>query len=142
MKLAARTFVLLLIVASFADAQTRTALPKTLESLRSSLKLPAVGGVLFDSAKIGEVAVTGVRKLGDPTPVTMSDLWHVGSITKSFTSTLAGEFVERGQLSWSATLGELLGTERNRRFAAFTFAQVLSLSCGDSTQPFSGGHPC
>ena len=97
-------------------AQTSTALVTKLESLRTSQNLPAVGGVMFDSARIGEVSVTGVRRLGDATPVTASDLWHIGSITKSFTSALAGLLVERGQLSWSSTLGDLFGVARAKKF--------------------------
>ena len=60
--------------------------------VRSSGGMPALGAVLFSSTMIGEVVVRAVRKHGDPTPVTANDLWHIGSLTKAFTSTLAGRF--------------------------------------------------
>jgi hypothetical protein len=75
-----------------------------------------MAAVTFTSATVGEVAVTGVRKVGAPTPASRSDLWHVGSITKSYTSALVGKFVEQGKLSWSITLGELVGVGRAGKF--------------------------
>ena len=134
MKLLAVTAVLLCLFAPL-KAQTPTSLAARLETLRTTSNLPAVGGVMFDSAKIGEVSVTGVRRLGDPTPATATDLWHIGSITKSFTSTLAGKFVERGQISWSSTVGDLIGMDRAKKFAPATLAQVLSHRAGLPANP-------
>ena len=134
MKLLAVTAVLLCLFAPL-KAQTPTSLAARLETLRTTSNLPAVGGVKFDSAKIGEVSVTGVRRLGDPTPATATDLWHIGSITKSFTSTLAGKFVERGQISWSATVSDLIGMDRAKKFAPATLAQVLSHRAGLPANP-------
>jgi CubicO group peptidase (beta-lactamase class C family) len=134
MKFVAVIAALLLVLGS-PKAQIPTSFATKLETLRANSNLPAVGGVMFDSARIGTVSVTGVRKLGDPTPATAADLWHIGSITKSFTSTLAGRFVERGQLSWSATLGDLIGTDRSKKFAHATLAQVLSHRAGIPPNP-------
>jgi CubicO group peptidase (beta-lactamase class C family) len=61
--------------------------------------------------------------------VTPDDLWHIGSITKSFTSLLKSRFVERGQMSWTSTLGDLLGP-RAGRFAPVTLSQLLSHRAG------------
>ena len=47
-----------------------------------------------------EIAVSGVRKRGDTTPVTKDDLWHLGSDTKAMTATLAGVFVAEKRLAW------------------------------------------
>jgi D-alanyl-D-alanine carboxypeptidase len=105
-------------------------LGQRLDQIRAAANIPAIGAVTFSSVTIDPVVVTGVRKLGDATPTTSNDLWHIGSLTKSFTSTLIGRQVERGELAWTATLGELLGAERAKKFAPVTLAQVLSHRAG------------
>lgn len=74
---------------------------------------PAVPGAVVgwitedDSAR----AVAGVRRAGAAEPVTEDDLWHIGSLTKSMTATLAARMVEAGLIGWDTTAGELLGAE-------------------------------
>jgi len=100
-----------------------------LETLRTQATLPAVAGATFTSAEVSVVNATGVRRLGDDTPVTPGDLWHIGSITKSFTSLLVAKYVERGEMSWTSTLGDLLGP-RAGKFAPVTLSQLLSHRAG------------
>ncbi len=101
-----------------------------LTALRETAKLPAVAGALFTSAQVVQQSAIGVRRLGADTPVTLSDRWHIGSLTKSFTATLVAKFVERGDLKWTQTLGELLGADRARAYAGVTVEQVLSHRAG------------
>ena len=101
-----------------------------LETLRNEAHLPAVSGATFSSTAISDVAAIGVRKLGDDTPVSAGDLWHIGSITKSFTSLLIAKRVERGEMSWTTTLGELVGTSRAGKFAPVSLSQLLSHRAG------------
>ena len=115
---------------SLATRAQSPTLASRLDALRTSAKVPAVGGAVFQSGRMLEMAVVGVRKQGDPTPVTVGDLWHIGSLTKSFTSALVGLAVERGQFTWTTTLGELLGAERARKFAPATVENVLSHRAG------------
>jgi CubicO group peptidase (beta-lactamase class C family) len=89
-----------------------------------------VAGATFSSSSVSEVTAIGVRRLGDETPVTPGDLWHIGSITKSFTSLLIAKHVERGEMSWTSTLGELLGASRAGKFAPVTLSQLLSHRAG------------
>jgi CubicO group peptidase (beta-lactamase class C family) len=105
-----------------------------LEALRTASSLPAVGGARFTSAGITEVAVTGLRKVGDTTRVTAADLWHIGSITKSFTALLVGRFVERGDLAWTTTLRELIG-DRAGAYGEVTLAHLLSHRAGLAAAP-------
>lgn len=77
----------------------QSTLATRLEAVRVAANLPAIGGATFRSSGVVEIAASGVRRLGDKTEVTTGDLWHVGSITKSFTSALVGKFVERKELS-------------------------------------------
>lgn len=74
--------------------------------------------------------MAGGRKLGDDTRVTTADLWHIGSVTKTFTSTLVARFVERGDLGWESTLGDLPGQERA---AAWEAVRVVDTRRGAAT---------
>ena len=129
-----------LTLASFIHAQpTLPQLAEKVVALRTSSNVPAVGGAMFDSSAVGMVVVSGVRKLGDPTEVTPADLWHIGSITKSFTSTLIARRVERGELKLEATLGELLGPSRAQKYAGATLENVLSHRAGLPPNPVGPG---
>jgi CubicO group peptidase (beta-lactamase class C family) len=101
-----------------------------LEALRTEAKLPAVAGATFSSSAISAVTAIGVRRQGDDTAVTTGDLWHIGSITKSFTSLLIARHVERGEMAWTSTLGDLLGASRAGKFAPVTLSQLLSHRAG------------
>lgn len=105
-----------------------------LEALRTASSLPAVGGARFTSAGITELVVSGQRKVGDTTLVTAADLWHIGSITKSFTALLVGRFVERGDLAWTTTLRELIG-DRAGAYGEVTLAHLLSHRAGLAAAP-------
>ena len=108
----------------------QTSLAARLEAVRKAADLPAIAGASFRSTGVLEVAATGVRRLGDPVEVTTGDLWHIGSITKSFTSTLIGKSVERKELAWTSTLGEVLGAQRAGKFATVTLIDLLSHRAG------------
>ena len=111
-------------------APARSALEARLVELRQTAKLPAVTGVVFTSGHVLEQAAAGGRKIGADAAVTIADRWHIGSITKSFTATLVGKFVERGELKWTQTLGELLGKERAREYAPVTIENLLTHRSG------------
>jgi hypothetical protein len=78
------------------------------EAICSKHGVPAVTGGLISTDGLQYSAAAGVRKAGGRTPVTTSDLWHLGSITKSLTATLVATFVMENQLKWDAKLGDLL----------------------------------
>ena len=79
-----------------------------LSEVVSKSELPAMAAAAFNSEGLLAVGVAGVRKLGADTPVEREDLWHIGSLTKSFTSTLVGLMVDREELEWDTPLIELL----------------------------------
>ena len=124
------TFCLGLTVAGQSPATPIPTLTARLEILRTEAKLPAVAGATFSSTAVSDVTAIGVRRLGDATQVAPGDLWHIGSITKSFTSLLIARHVERGEMTWTSTLGELLGASRTGKFAPVTLSQLLSHRAG------------
>jgi CubicO group peptidase (beta-lactamase class C family) len=110
--------------------QARPSLASRLESMRASGQLPAVAAIVFRSAAILEQDAVGVRQLGSDAAVTTGDRWHIGSITKSFTATLAARAVDRGEFGWTSTLGDLLGAERAGAYAPVTVVQLLGHRAG------------
>ncbi len=80
-----------------------------LETLRARYELPALAALLLQNDAITYQGAVGVRKLGDPTPVKMTDPFHMGSDTKAMTATLCGLLVEKNKLSWKSTIGDVLG---------------------------------
>lgn len=92
-------------------------------------RLPAIAGARFTAESLTEVVATGVRKRGADQRVTPDDLWHIGSITKSFTSMLTARMVERGDLTWSTTLAELIGAGAGQ-YGPVTVAHLLSHRSG------------
>ncbi|MEX3016450.1 serine hydrolase domain-containing protein [Gymnodinialimonas hymeniacidonis] len=54
-------------------------------------------------------AVAGTRLVDGSDMAALSDVWHVGSLTKSMTATLAARLVADGLIQWDSTIGEVLG---------------------------------
>ncbi|MBL4626579.1 MAG: beta-lactamase family protein [Roseicyclus sp.] len=61
------------------------------------------------TADILDFSVAGERVIEGGDPALLADVWHVGSLTKSMTATLAARMVAAGQIRWNATVGEVLG---------------------------------
>jgi CubicO group peptidase (beta-lactamase class C family) len=75
-----------------------------LQSAHNTHHIPAMGAAVVRSNGLIAMGVVGWRKLGDATPVTVDDQWHLGSNTKSMTATLAARLIERGVLHWDSTV--------------------------------------
>ncbi len=86
-------------------------------------------GVALSWARHGEephIGVAGVRAEGGDEAVQPSDLFHIGSLTKSITATALGALVEQGMLSWSDRLRDLLpDMEMNEVFAEAELHQLM-----------------
>ena len=80
----------------------------SLETIRRQYNLPGLAAAIVKNGAITERAAIGVRRAGDTTKVSIDDKWHVGSITKSMTATVAARLVDKGRLQWSTTVAEAL----------------------------------
>ena len=70
-----------------------------LELIRRRNDLPALAAAAVQGGRIVELGATGVKEMGDPTQVTEDDsCWHIGSCTKSMTSTIAAMLIDQGYL--------------------------------------------
>lgn len=90
--------------------------PEALTQTRLAALRAAAGAPAFAAAAANRDGrrvsfADGVRAIGRPEPVTTSDTWHLGSITKSMTSTLVARAAEVGVISWADTVGAVLGAE-------------------------------
>lgn len=75
----------------------------------------------------------GLRAVGRTEQVTTNDKWHIGSITKSMTSTLVARCAEAGAVSWDDTVGGVLGSaipDMRAEYRDVTFRHLLSHRSG------------
>lgn len=94
---------------------------------------PAIAAFTIYDGEIIELAAEGLRSADDVAEVTERDLWHIGSITKSMTATLAAFLVDDGLITWDTTIGEVFPEwsdqilEQNQ---AIEFQQLLTHTSG------------
>jgi CubicO group peptidase (beta-lactamase class C family) len=108
-------------------------LSEALGVVRAAHDLPALAGVMVHEGRVVEMAAVGVRAEGAPEPVTDGDLWHIGSLTKAMTATVAARLVERGAVTWSTTVSQALpGLAQDMRpeYAGVTLTELLSHTSG------------
>jgi CubicO group peptidase (beta-lactamase class C family) len=82
-------------------------LSPTFEAIRRHLELPAMGAIVVTGDRIIGRGVCGVRRMGEPGAVAADPHWQLGSITKTFTATLAAMLIERGKLTFDTTLRQV-----------------------------------
>ncbi len=111
---------------------------QTLEEIRKKHDLPALATVVVKDGAICERLAVGVRKLGDPTPVTTNDVFHIGSCTKSMTATLAAMLIEQGKLKWDTTIADVFPEwkgKMNPQYETVTVEQLLRHRGGVPGEP-------
>lgn len=97
-----------------AWAQPQDDLTELLAPIAQQYNLPALAAAFARDGNLVGIGATGVRKRGSTELAQTSDLFHIGSNTKSMTATLLGLLVEDGTLTWQTTIADvfpdLLGT--------------------------------
>lgn len=106
-------------------------LTELLTPLLSEHDVPSLAAAVVFGSDIRAAGAVGVRKRGDPTPVTLGDKYHIGSCAKAMTAALAGVLVERGVLGWKTRLSEVFrDTEIHPGYQNVTLEQLLSHTAG------------
>lgn len=82
-------------------------LDQIVEYIADRYYLPAIAAVVIHGDTVIESSAVGLRSIESSQPVTQLDKWHIGSITKSMTSTLTARLIQQGFLSWETTLAEV-----------------------------------
>lgn len=138
--------VCFVVLTAVLQGQDKTVAPqRELEDLRALIApirkqhdMPALGACVIVKGKVVALGVDGVRKVGNETPVTTKDRWHLGSCTKAMTATLIAQQVAKGKLKWTTTLGEALPELTKRMHEGsrkITIEQLLRHRSGLPGQP-------
>lgn len=91
-----------------SEAQPSSSLATPIEEATIAGTVPGMAVLEVRNGRVISERVAGVREAGTQDRIRAGDPWHLGSIGKTLTATLVARLVERGDLSWSATLEELL----------------------------------
>ena len=108
-------------------------LRELVEWARASQRMPAMGVVLVRNGQIAEKAAVGLRSSNAAVAVADTDRWHLGSLTKAMTATLAALLVEQGVISWDSTVLEVwpeFSSSIHAGFRGATLRQLLSHTSG------------
>jgi len=102
---------------------------QAIEAIRKWHDLPALAVAVMNDGRICDRVAVGIRKLGDPTPVTTNDMFHIGSATKSMTATLTAMLIEEGKLRWNTTIADVfpeLKGRMDKQYEAVTVERLLT----------------
>jgi CubicO group peptidase (beta-lactamase class C family) len=110
----------------FAHSLQAGDLAPILQPILVKSKLPSIAAAVVIGDKIESTGATGVRKLGEPTPVTVNDKYHLGSCTKTMTAALTAMLVKEGLLTWQTTIGEVLKGGVHKEFKDVSIEQLLA----------------
>jgi CubicO group peptidase (beta-lactamase class C family) len=108
-------------------------LPELMEWARASQNAPAIAAIVIRHGQVAEKGAVGLRSSEASVRVSADDLWHMGSITKSMTATLAGILVEDGLIGWDTRPLDVwpeLTNSIHSGFRDITLRQLLSHTSG------------
>jgi CubicO group peptidase (beta-lactamase class C family) len=106
-------------------------LPLTKQRLAERRLQAALPALAAASARCGgtiNLWVDGERATGTGIAVEDTDLWHLGSISKSMTALLAARLVESGAIGWDETVGDVLqaaAPDMHEAYRPATLRQLL-----------------
>lgn len=103
------------------------------DTVRRRHAIPALGAVVVRQGAVAEKTATGRRAVDVATAVTVDDRWHIGSLTKAMTATLAGVLVEQSVLRWDMTPQEVwpgLAPDMHPHYLDVTIEQMLAHLAG------------
>jgi CubicO group peptidase (beta-lactamase class C family) len=129
-----------------APASSAEDLTPFLAKAMENSKVPAMGILLIRDGKVAGEAVRGVRRNDGTDPVRLDDVWHIGSDGKAMTATMIARLVDRGVLSWSTPLDQMLpelAARMNPQYRSVTLLELLSHHSGlphDSPQHIGWGN--
>lgn len=102
-------------------------------AVRGGGEVPGLWGAVVTADGLVAVGAGGVRKMGETVPALVGDEVHLGSCTKSMTAAMVAMAVERKELAYESTLGELfpeLREKMHKGYAGVTLRQLLDHKAG------------
>ena len=116
-----------------ADAPLQSFVETTLTDARTKAGVPAVAALIQIDGKVEAQVAVGIRGVGSSKPVTLQDLWHLGSDAKAMTATLIARLVEQGFLKYDESMAKIFPGIAARMSPAMhdvTVAQLLTHTSG------------
>src|SRR5215469_4080443 len=95
--------------AALVPSPARPLTKERLAEIRAGAGSPGMAAASIRRGSPAHMWVDGERAAGTGIAVQETDLWHVGSITKSMTSSLVGRLVDSGAVRWDDAVGDILG---------------------------------
>lgn len=92
--------------------------------------LPGIAGMTMSEGKIVEKVELGVQSLENDAPILENSKWHIGSITKSMTATLAAILIEAGYMQWDTKISDITTDGYLAEYQDVTLYDLLSMSAG------------
>jgi CubicO group peptidase (beta-lactamase class C family) len=92
-------FFLFLLLAAAALAQE--SIDAVVEKARKTFDVPGIAVAVVKDGQVVFAKGFGVRKLGDPAPVTPNTLFGIASNTKAFTAASLAMLVDEGKIHWT-----------------------------------------
>ena len=101
---------------------------------------PGLIAAIIDAQGILAIAADGIRRVGSPEPLLVTDSFHIGSNTKAMTSVMLATLVEDGTFEdgWETTLGDTFPELRGEIHAGFidaTLWQFVTMASGIRPNP-------
>lgn len=116
-----------------SDQQAKFA--ELVRSVREKYKLPGMAAAVIRGNQVLAAAVSGVRHVEKPDPITTEDRFGIGSCTKRMTALMIARVIDSGKLSFETTLGEVLPDVKMRDvYRKVTLSQLLTFRGG--IQPY------
>lgn len=100
MQALARWMNRMLLLALATPLLAQAYLDDAVERARKAFNVPGIAVAVVKDGKVVVAKGYGVRKLGDPAPVTPHTLFGIASNTKIFTAAALAMLVEEGKLAW------------------------------------------
>jgi CubicO group peptidase (beta-lactamase class C family) len=107
-------------------------LTRLLAPIRDATHVPGLIGAILTGHRLA-IGAVGIRKIGSPLPIRVSDQVHLGSNTKAMTATLIGTLIDEGKLSWGSTIGDAfpeLASQLHPDYRKATLLQLLTHRSG------------
>jgi hypothetical protein len=126
------------LLATVSPANAADDYQAKLDQIREKHGVPGLAVAAIRDGETLFAGVSGFRQTGAPNAVTMNDLWHIGSCTKSMTATLAGVLVDGKVISWEAKITDLLPEFRGKLEKGWentTLEQLLQNRGGAPSEP-------
>jgi CubicO group peptidase (beta-lactamase class C family) len=104
-----------------------------LAPVRDAHHLPGLIGAILTGGRLAAIGALGIRKIGSPEPIRITDQFHLGSDTKAMTATVIGMLVDAGKLSWASKVRDVfpdVAPDFHPAFRTVTLSHLLTHRAG------------